>query len=182
LKRKIEQFKYHSDRHISTELVEVLSKCVEVSNFYPWFTNWEIVPVPMHWTRYFFRRFDHTKLLATQLWKILGLPVHRVLGTFFRLRQAKLSRDKRIRNKKNSFFVKNGYTVPSHIILIDDVLSSGATINEAARTLRYGWAEIIICFTLASNANLCPTLSKSSELKHTISKMWTSKYQKTNSL
>ena len=106
----------------------------------------------MHWTRYLLRGFDHTGLLAKKLSHRLHLPFFPCLKTAFRRRQTSLIREKRIANKKNSFSVKKGYTVPSHIILIDDVVSSGATLNEAARVLKSHGAQVVICFLLASNA------------------------------
>lgn len=162
LESKIERYKYHSDRHISTEFVDILSKCVEVSNIFGEEQDWEIIPIPMHWTRYLLRGFHHTSLLACKLWKRFHCPVSTILKTKFRRRQTKLTRIQRMQNKKNSFFLKTGYTLPSHILLLDDVVSSWATLNEAARVLKEGWVKKIICFTLASNAFLCQNSSKSS--------------------
>jgi ComF family protein len=149
--KEIERYKYHSDRHISTDLVEVLSKCVEVSLYYGKHDDWVIVPVPMHWSRYILRGFDHTKMLAKGLATHLWFQYTPVLKTKWRRRQSNLSRRERLENKKNSFLIKNRYTVPSHIILIDDVVSSSSTIHEASKVLKRAGAEIVICFTIASN-------------------------------
>ena len=149
---QIERFKYHSDRHISTSLVEVLSKCVEVSKYFGEQSDWVVVPIPMHWTRYLLRGFHHTDLMAQGLSRILNLKVLSLLSTKWTKRQAKLSRWERMNNKKNSFFLKSRYTVPSHIILIDDVVSSWSTLNEAAKLLKEAWAKKVLCFTIASNA------------------------------
>jgi ComF family protein len=150
--KEIERYKYHSDRHISTDLVEVLSKCVEVSVYYGEHDDWVIIPIPMHWSRYMLRGFDHTKRLATELAHSLWIEYNPILKTKWRRRQSNLSRTKRLENKKDSFLIKNGYTIPSHIILIDDVVSSSSTFHEAARVLRAHGAEKVICFAIASNA------------------------------
>ncbi|GAB0175273.1 MAG: hypothetical protein HHAS10_11520 [Candidatus Altimarinota bacterium] len=152
LSHKIERYKYQSARHLSTELVEVLSKCVEVSCFFSQWDDWEVVPIPMHWTRYIFRGFHHTKKIGIEFSKKYNFNFSSPIGTKWTRRQSKLRRKERIQNKKNSFFIKDGYTVSSHIILIDDVTSSGSTFNEAAKVLSLGGAECILCFAIASNA------------------------------
>ena len=152
LKKEIERYKYQSDRHISTSFVDILAKCVEVSQYYESHQDWVIVPIPMHWTRYFPRGFDHIERLSIELSKKYGYTTLPLLRTKWTRRQAKLSRRERLKNKKNSFFLNNWYTVPSHLILIDDVVSSWSTLNEAAKVLKESWATIILCFTLASNA------------------------------
>jgi ComF family protein len=152
LKKDIERYKYQSDRQLSTRLVDVLAKCVEVSNLYQVNSDWVFIPVPMHWMRYFQRGFHHTERLSTELSNKIWWTHISLLQTKWTKRQAKLSRWDRLKNKKNSFFVKSWYTVPSHIILIDDVISSWSTLNEAAKVLRESWAKVVLCFTLASNA------------------------------
>jgi competence protein ComFC len=152
LEAKIERYKYSSDRHISTELVEVLSKCVEVSDLFFEHDDWVIIPIPMHWSRYILRGFNHTSVLAEKFGEVVELPFSSILKTKYRPRQSNLSRTRRIKNKKNSFFVKNTYTVPSHILLIDDVVSSGSTFQEAAKILKSAGAKVVICFAIASNA------------------------------
>lgn len=151
LEKKIERYKYHSDRSLSRELGEVLAKCVEVSHLYGEYDDWVVVPVAMHWSRYILRGFHHTGCLAKVFAKTHNLLYKSLLSTRYTPRQSKLSRTIRIKNKKNSFSIKNGYTVPSHIILIDDVVSSGSTLHEAACVLKASGAQVVICFTLASN-------------------------------
>lgn len=156
LKGNIERYKYHSDRHISTELVEVLSKCVEVSEYYVEHNDWVVVPVPMHWSRYFLRWFDHVGLLAQKFSTKNGFVFMKLLvSKLSKLskRQSKLSRWERLENKKDSISLKNHYTLPLHIILVDDVVSSGATLQECAQVLRNAGVERIICFCVASNSD-----------------------------
>jgi ComF family protein len=152
LEYDIERYKYHSDRHISTRLVEVLAKCVEVSTFYGEHGDWVVVPIPMHWSRYILRGFDHTRRLAKELAERMNVGYAPILKSKWRRRQSSLPRTKRLENKKNSFLIKNGYTLPSHIILVDDVVSSGSTLHEAAKILKLHGVESIICFVIASNA------------------------------
>lgn len=137
---------------MSTDLVEVLSKSVEVSTIFDIYQDWVVVPIPMHWTRYFFRGFHHTRKIAKEFCQKYGLGYSPLLGTKWTPRQSKLLRKERVLSKKNSFFIKDGYTTPSHIILIDDVTSSGSTFNEAAKVLSQSGAEYILCFAIASNA------------------------------
>ncbi len=96
-----------------------------------------IMPTPMHWRRRIVRGWDHARALADAVGREMNLPVGNEL---VRLRntpqQAKLTRSKRIANVRGAFEVKRaGGLVGASILLIDDVTTTGATANEAARTL-----------------------------------------------
>jgi len=96
-----------------------------------------IMPTPMHWTRRILRGWDHARALAESIGRELALPIGNEL---VRLRntpqQAKLPRSKRIENVRGAFSVRNTRgLVGASILLVDDVTTTGATANEAARTL-----------------------------------------------
>ena len=58
----------------------------------------------------------------------------------------------RLENKKNSFTIHNPKReTPKHIILIDDVVSSGATASECAKVLKENGAEVVIGWFVTSN-------------------------------
>lgn len=72
----------------------------------------------------------------------------------FSMRQSKLSRAKRLENRKNRFTIDNSAILPHTVFLIDDVISTGATAHECARVLRDHGAEKLIGVFLASSAEL----------------------------
>ena len=99
-----------------------------------------IVPVPLHWRRYAFRGYNQAEEMVHALSKRSGKPV---LTCLQRLRhtavQASLSAQERVTNVQDSFRVKNRYhriVNGARILLVDDVLTTGSTVEACVRTLR----------------------------------------------
>lgn len=137
-KKIIERYKYESDREYRERLVDFYLHIAGIE-FADESTkkNWCIVPVPMHWSRYILRGFDHIGLLATLLSEKIGIPYQTILKTRYRPRQSRLNRTSRLANKTNAFRLLNGLApIPEYIILIDDVISSGSTANACAEVLK----------------------------------------------
>jgi ComF family protein len=99
-----------------------------------------IVPVPLHWRRQWARRFNQSALLAEIVSKATGVPVahaalKRVKAT---LQQVGLSQAERATNVQGAFRVPaNGRAAVEgkKLVLVDDVLTSGATVDACARAL-----------------------------------------------
>jgi ComF family protein len=106
-----------------------------------------IVPLPLHWSRYAFRWYNQAEEIAQVISRYSGKPVVHLLArnkkTVF---QSGLSREERMLNVKNVFTVKNKDTkyVDASILLIDDVLTTGATIKAAVKALKILQAKKII--------------------------------------
>jgi ComF family protein len=111
-----------------------------------------IVPVPLHWTRLFTRRYNQAGLLAHAVRAAGGPPV--MADWLVRRRrtpsQGRLGPVARVRNVRGAFAVRRGCDVKGkRIVLIDDVLTTGATVEECARVLRRGGAASIGVLTLS---------------------------------
>jgi ComF family protein len=111
-----------------------------------------LVPVPLHWTRLFARRFNQSALLAQAIHAAGGPPV--AADWLVRRRrtpsQGTLGPLARARNVRGAFALKRGRDVKGRrIVLIDDVLTTGATAEECARVLRRGGAEYVGVMVLA---------------------------------
>jgi ComF family protein len=111
-----------------------------------------IIPVPLHRWRMAMRTFNQAALLATALGRITGLPVQ--LDGLRRIRHTRpqqgLSRADRLLNVRGAFDVPNPLAIRGRtILLIDDVLTTGTTLEACARQLlRKGAADIKV-LTLA---------------------------------
>jgi ComF family protein len=110
------------------------------------------VPVPLHWTRLFARRYNQAAVLAHALHAAGGPPV--IPDVLIRTRrtpsQGKGNRESRHRNVAGAFALRHGRNVKDRrILLIDDVLTTGATVGECARVLRRAGALKIDVLTLA---------------------------------
>ena len=113
-----------------------------------------IAPVPLHWMRLFGRRFNQAALLAQALGRETGLPV--VPDLLLRRRhtpsQGRLSPTQRRRNVAGAFAVKavrGPLLRDRRVLLVDDVLTTGATASACARTLRRGGARAVDVLVLA---------------------------------
>jgi ComF family protein len=97
-----------------------------------------IVPIPMHWTRRLQRGTSGPEAIAQCLSKDFGIPfTDRCLARHRRTaRQTELSQHQRLRNLQGAFHSRRRRVPPgSRILLVDDVLTTGTTCHEAAKTL-----------------------------------------------
>jgi ComF family protein len=117
-----------------------------------------IVPVPLHWTRLFNRRYNQSALLGHALTAALArsgdLSVTVEPDLLIRRRrtrsQGQLGRMSRQENVRAAFAVKPGAAVKGKaFLLIDDVLTTGATVEECARALKRAGAARVDVLTLA---------------------------------
>ncbi|HEV8352780.1 MAG TPA: ComF family protein [bacterium] len=108
-----------------------------------------IVPVPLHAVRRRERGFNQAELLAQPVAEALSRPL--TPGALTRVRptdaQSGLDADERRRNVRRAFAA--GVPLDGGILLIDDVFSTGCTVNECARALRAAGAGYVDVLTLA---------------------------------
>jgi len=111
-----------------------------------------VVPVPLHPSRLRAREFNQSLLLADRIARRLGLPL-----SFERLErvretrpQTTLDRTDRARNMRRAFAVREPDGLKDlRVLLVDDVLTTGATANDCARALRRAGAASVTVLTLA---------------------------------
>ena len=109
-----------------------------------------LLPVPLHPNRLRERGFNQALELARPVAKCLALPLHanalrRVLDT---PQQAQMSRNERQRNLQGAFVLGKKLEA-THVAIIDDVMTSGSTVNEIARVLRAAGVKKIQVWTCA---------------------------------
>lgn len=113
--------------------------------------NWVLVPIPMPTLRKLFRGYNQAELIAIALGRELSLPVRLDILKRKRspLRQVRTAtRSERIHNQRGSFRAQENLT-GLRIILVDDVTTTGATLDEARRTLLAKRAANVLAVTLA---------------------------------
>lgn len=110
------------------------------------------VPVPIHRSRLLHRGFNQSTELAKVLCKrvSLRLETEALVKTRKTRDQVDLPEDQRFANLEGSFSVIRPHAVAGmRVLLIDDVMTTGATLNEAARTLRSAGASAVFGYTLS---------------------------------
>jgi ComF family protein len=111
-----------------------------------------VVPVPLHWWRRVVRGYNQSAAVAYGLAGELGLPYRR---WWLRRRrntpsQKALTAGQRRENVRGAFCVRSGAPLRGkHVLLVDDVMTTGATSNEAARALKRGGAARVTLAVLA---------------------------------
>lgn len=109
-----------------------------------------IVPVPTSADRVRQRSYDQAELLARQLALLTGVPWSRCLARQSRVHQVGAGREQRRRQLEEAFRVKSGGLIKgARILMVDDVVTTGATLESAARALKAAGARTIeaIVFT-----------------------------------
>jgi ComF family protein len=111
-----------------------------------------LIPIPLHPSRLREREFNQSLLLADRLARRLNRPVlcHDLLRVRKTLPQTELTRRGRVNNLRRAFAVQDrGQVFEKRVLLVDDVLTTGTTVNECAKALRRAGASDVYVATLA---------------------------------
>lgn len=150
---------------IYEKMIEELSELSVLQNF----TKPILIPIPLSTKRYHERGFNQAELICQELIKINNLRNSVNVGATDLMlennilikpkdgeHQARIKdRQTRLKNMAGSFAIKNSRTKEEikikgrNIILIDDITTTGATLNEARKTLKGAGARKVIAFTVA---------------------------------
>lgn len=111
-----------------------------------------IIPVPLHPQRLREREYNQSLLLANRLSRQTGIPL--LLACLLRIRptvpQTSLSKKERLTNLRGAFSVpRPAHIQGKRILLVDDVFTTGTTLNECAKTLRRAGSSHVYGLTLA---------------------------------
>jgi ComF family protein len=110
-----------------------------------------LLTVPLHRRRLRQRGYNQALELARPLARALGLPLrHDVLQrTRSTEAQTELDAISRRRNVRGAFALRHGIELPAHVAILDDVMTTGATLAECARVLKRGGVQRVDVWALA---------------------------------
>lgn len=149
----VHRLKYNGERRLSSEMAKLM---VELLNDFPWQIDL-VVPVPLHRKRLRERGFNQAELIAELLSEQIGVPMDSAV--LIRTKETKpqfdLQPKERLGNVRGAFELAEASAVADKIILIvDDVMTIGATLNECARTLRKGKPKAVYAVAFARAVSL----------------------------
>lgn len=145
LDRLVPRFKFHRDLAAGRLLSQLMAE-----RFEPLPRPEALVPVPLHRARLRQRGYDQALELARPLAQVLGVPLRP--GLLRRVRataaQSELDREARSRNLRDAFRASSA-AMPRRVVLVDDVMTTGATLHAAARALRRAGVERVDAWVCA---------------------------------
>jgi len=151
--RIIQQLKYHEQGYWAAALAD--AGWPAFKQHFSGLTDALLVPVPMHASDYKTRRDNHAELLARRLsaWSGYRTETGLVIRTLNTTRQAELSGKARRANLKHAFKLnKNKFSSTRPVIVVDDVMTTGTTINTIARLIKQHGDAGVYGFTLAKRS------------------------------
>lgn len=142
------RFKFHADLAAGRVLSDLLIERFRIDA--PALPD-AIVPVPLHRARLRARGYNQALELARPLARSLAIPLRddRLVRTRATDAQSALDAKARRRNLRGAFTVEAGAPLPAHVALFDDVMTTGATLREAALTLRRAGVARVDAWALA---------------------------------
>ncbi|MFH1225732.1 MAG: ComF family protein [bacterium] len=141
LRQLIHSFKYQYVTELALVLAEMMVSALPLQT-----ENWFIVPIPLHRRRLLERSFNQAELLAKEIGQRKNWPV--LTDILYRSRhvkpQVKLKREERLVNIKGAFACRpNVDLIGKNILLVDDVMTTGATLSECAKVLKQNGANLV---------------------------------------
>jgi competence protein ComFC len=148
IKAAIHELKYHNVRSIAPLLAEYVTPLAQHIHFHP-----EVVlPVPMHRKRLRERGYNQAALLAESVADALGLPVPTGVLTRIKGGPSQVisgSWEARWRSAEGAHLCTNGTVSDKRVLLVDDVCTTGATIEACGKALRAAGATEVVAVTVA---------------------------------
>lgn len=139
----IHRLKYSRELHLAKDLGRLAAEAFADPRLAPALAgNWPLVPVPLHRKRQQHRHFNQAEEISRVLSNYTDLPVLKALQRIRRTEhQTALTRSQRLENLRGAFVITRAGSrwreaSPAGAVLVDDVLTTGSTIDECAKTLR----------------------------------------------
>jgi ComF family protein len=146
----LRQLKYEHALWLAPDLATVLYNCIQAE--YPEHSFDLLVPVPLHHVRRRQRGFNQSAVLAHELGRRTGSPSRPQLLRRIRptTSQTNLTAKERLSNVTKAFQSKSEKQLAGrNVLLVDDVMTTGATVNACAKALKRGGAATVHVITAA---------------------------------
>lgn len=150
IREKLLVFKFSGRKEMSEALAWLIVRKLEMTNEKSFDI---IISVPMHETNLKKRGYNQSELIAEHIASYYSKPIakNNLIKTKITLTQSKLDRGERIKNIRDAFkIVYSNEIKDKEVLLIDDILTTGSTVNECSKILQEAGAKKVIVATAAT--------------------------------
>jgi len=156
ISKLIKDLKFYNKKDIAEDFWNYLSELFFENEIYKNTDNYIIIFPPMWFFKKLKRWYNHSEILSKIISKNTNIKLWKwyIKKIKTTRQQSKLSRKDRLINLENSFKIANNKLDnidKKTFIIVDDVISTGSTINEISKILKLNWAKKIIGLIVASD-------------------------------
>ena len=150
VREKIIEYKFNEKTYLYNTMEKIILNDEKICSFLKKYDI--IIPVPMYKKRKQSRGYNQTELISKKLAKDLKIEssnkvLRKVIDT---KKQSTLTKKERIKNVENAFNVVNSESIENkNVILLDDIFTTGSTLNECSRMLKLAGTKEIAILTIA---------------------------------
>ncbi len=151
----IHRLKYGREIYLAKDLGRLAAEAFDDPRLTPALTEkWPLVPVPLHYKRQQDRHFNQAAEISRSLSAHTGLPIlHALERVRSTAHQTALTRAQRLENLRGAFVVSRAgqaalAPAANGVVLIDDVLTTGSTVDECAKVLRRAGVQRVCVITV----------------------------------
>ena len=151
IREKMLKFKFNGEAYMYHYFVELINRNKEIQNIIV--KSDLIIPVPMFWVKKLKRGYNQSELIARGIGKKLDIKVDTniLIKNKSTKTQSLLNLKERKNNLKDCFKVKNiAYLKNKNVLLIDDIYTTGVTIEECIKVLKNGKCKNINVLVIAN--------------------------------
>lgn len=143
MRESIARFKYGGRREYAAFYAEeILRFCAK--EMILWKAD-ALIPIPLHPKKRRKRGYNQAELVAKELSKLSGIPMDK--GLLLRVKNTRAQKElddrQRLANLRNAFSVRKGSRSYKRVVLVDDIYTTGSTMDEASRVLKENGVQII---------------------------------------
>ena len=149
VKHSVYLFKYDNQRRFGIHYARELAQC-----YTPVIRKWNpdlLIPIPLHRHRRKKRGYNQAEIVACELGRLLEIPVDKrhLIRNRDTSPQKALGRGERARNLKCAFTLRKEFVPMARVLLIDDIYTTGNTMDAAAKVLKDGGVEKVYFLTIS---------------------------------
>ena len=152
IREKLINYKFNEQAYLNETFSNIIIKDEKICRF---IKNYDIIiPVPIHKKRYKERGYNQTELIASRIAEKLGISIAKdvLIKEINNKPQSELTKLEREQNTKNVYRIQNEQKIKNkNILIMDDIYTTGNTVNECSKMIKQAGARQIAVLTIAKD-------------------------------